>query len=44
MLKDSGKTDVEIKLYPGMRHEILNETGREQVESDIIAWTDKVIG
>ena len=29
---------VAIKLYPGMRHEILNETGREKVYEDIDNW------
>lgn len=43
MLEKAGKTNVKIKLYSGMRHEILNEIGREQVESDIIAWVDKII-
>lgn len=29
------------KLYPGARHEILNETNREQVHADIFAWLDE---
>lgn len=33
-----GLTDVQHKFYPGARHEILNETNREEVERDIIAW------
>ena len=31
-------TDVQHKFYPGARHEILNETNREEVERDIIGW------
>ena len=37
-LKASGKEDVTIKLYSGMRHEILNETDRNQVYEDIATW------
>lgn len=34
----SGKKDVTIKLYPGMRHEILNEVDRVQVYEYIASW------
>ncbi|MBX3619611.1 MAG: alpha/beta hydrolase [Rhizobacter sp.] len=34
----NGLTDVSHKFYPGARHEILNETNRDEVERDIIAW------
>ncbi|WP_249365717.1 alpha/beta hydrolase [Cytobacillus citreus] len=30
--------DISIKLYEGARHEILNETNREEVFSDIATW------
>ena len=30
--------DVTIKLYPGYRHEILNELGYDKVEADILGW------
>lgn len=36
--RDAGITDVAVKLYPGGRHEILNETNRDEVTADIIAW------
>lgn len=38
LFKKHGVEDVSTKLYPGMRHEILNETGREQVYEDIYGW------
>ncbi len=38
-LINSGKKDVTIRLYPGMRHEILNETERATVYEDIAAWS-----
>ena len=34
----AGIRDVTLKLYEGGRHEMLNETNKEQVESDVIAW------
>ncbi len=38
-LKLADKKDVTLKLYAGMRHEILNEIGREKVYEDIAAWS-----
>ena len=38
-LKLAGKKDVTLKLYPGMRHEILNEVDRATVYEDIAAWS-----
>ncbi len=39
-LKKGGIKDVTLKLYPGDRHEILNELDREKVFADILDWTD----
>lgn len=39
----AGLTDVEVRLYPGARHEILNETNRDEVTADIIAFLDRVV-
>jgi len=36
--RDAGIADVTVKLYPAARHEILNETNRDQVTADIVAW------
>ncbi len=33
-----GITDITYKLYPGARHEILNELNREEVMKDIFEW------
>ncbi|MBR2868108.1 MAG: lysophospholipase [Clostridia bacterium] len=38
-LKLAGVKDVTLKLYPGMRHEILNERKKNTVYEDIAAWT-----
>ncbi|MBR6398033.1 MAG: alpha/beta hydrolase [Lachnospiraceae bacterium] len=35
---DAGLRDVMIRLYPGGRHEMLNETNREDVMQDILNW------
>ena len=36
--KEIGMNNVQMKLYPGDRHEILNETDREDVYGDIYRW------
>lgn len=35
-----GLTDVQIRIYPGDRHEILNELDHETVDADILAWLE----
>lgn len=35
---DAGCTDVKMKLYPGGRHEMLNEINRDEVYRDILTW------
>ena len=39
-LKEAGIQDVSLKLYPEGRHEMLNETNREEVYQDVLAWVD----
>lgn len=43
MLEKAGKTNVEMKLYEGARHEIINELQRDSVYEDIYAWITRVI-
>lgn len=43
-IKAAGVRDVTLKLYPGDRHEILNELDREQVYADLAAWLRGIIG
>jgi alpha-beta hydrolase superfamily lysophospholipase len=31
-------TDVTVQLYPAARHEILNETNRDEVTGDVVEW------
>lgn len=37
-LRKAGVAQVEVKVYPGARHELLNETCREQVTEELQAW------
>ncbi len=41
-LKESGHTEVSIKLYKGLRHEIHNEDIRTTVLDDILRFADKI--
>lgn len=40
--RSAGFTDVIDRIYPGMRHETLNEIGWEVPAADFAAWTRKV--
>ncbi len=35
--------DVTLKVYPGGRHEMLNETNRAEVVTDLLAWLDGAV-
>ncbi len=39
--KKIGMTKVELKIYEGARHELINETNREEVAADIFDWIAK---
>ena len=41
-LKAAGFTQLTTRLYPGARHETLNETNRDEVTRDLIAWLDGI--
>src|SRR5271170_2928881 len=43
-LKSAGFTKLTTRIYPGARHETLNETNREEVTRDLIDWLDAVVG
>ncbi|MEU8953130.1 alpha/beta hydrolase [Streptomyces sp. NPDC048518] len=36
-----GAEDLTWKAYPGGRHEILNETNRDEVQEDLTSWLDE---
>jgi len=35
-----GLTDVTVKVYPGARHEVFNETNRDEVVEYLVTWLD----
>lgn len=37
-----GLTDVVVQVYEGARHEIYNETNRDEVVADLVAWLGRV--
>ncbi|MBP1905198.1 alpha-beta hydrolase superfamily lysophospholipase [Paenibacillus turicensis] len=39
----AGLRDVEVKVYEGGRHEILNEINRDEVIGDILTWLNKKV-
>lgn len=39
--KGQGVEDLEMKLYDGARHELLNETNRDQVTQDVLNWLEE---
>ena len=40
MLQTAGVLHLSYKLYPGGRHEMLNETNRTEVYGDVLAWCE----
>ena len=41
--RSAGVRRVEYRLYPGLRHEILNEAERETVYQDLLRWLESVL-
>jgi alpha-beta hydrolase superfamily lysophospholipase len=39
----AGLTDVTVRIYPGARHEVLNETNRDEITGELISWIDRVL-
>jgi alpha-beta hydrolase superfamily lysophospholipase len=40
LFRRAGVQDITLKLYPGGRHEMLNEINREEVFQDTLAWLE----
>ncbi len=40
-IRRGGLRDVRLKIYPEARHELTNETNRDEVIGDVIAWLDQ---
>ena len=43
LLRDAGR-EVTAHYYPDARHEVLNETNRDEVTADVVAWLHSVTG
>jgi len=43
LLQEAGVTDITMKFYDGMRHEILNEKIKDSVYNDLYLWLNKRI-
>jgi alpha-beta hydrolase superfamily lysophospholipase len=41
--RDAGIKDLTVRVYPGARHEILNETNRAEIVAEMLAWAEKVV-
>jgi alpha-beta hydrolase superfamily lysophospholipase len=39
--KQAGIHDVTLRLYPEARHELLNETNRDEVVQDVVSWLNQ---
>jgi alpha-beta hydrolase superfamily lysophospholipase len=35
---------VELRVYPDARHEVFNETNRDEVTGDLLSWLDGRLG
>ncbi|MFE7549639.1 alpha/beta fold hydrolase [Streptomyces gardneri] len=42
--REAGLTDLTYRSYEGARHEVLNETNRDEVVADLTAWIERVAG
>jgi alpha-beta hydrolase superfamily lysophospholipase len=41
--RSAGLSRIDHRVYPGGRHEMLNETSRDEVTSELIAWLDGTV-
>ncbi len=41
--REAGLKDVTFRVWPGARHEILNETNRDEVEGELLTWIERTL-
>lgn len=41
--REAGVTDVTVELVPGARHEVFNETNRDEITATVLAWLARVV-
>lgn len=42
--REAGLTSVSVHLYPEARHEVFNETNRDEITADLIGWLGRITG
>ncbi|MBL0949289.1 MAG: alpha/beta hydrolase, partial [Pseudomonas sp.] len=42
-LREAGVRDVQLKIYPEARHELLNESNRDEVTAHLIDWLQQAL-
>jgi alpha-beta hydrolase superfamily lysophospholipase len=42
-LREAGCQHLQLTLYPQARHEVFNETNRDEVTADVLAWLDQAL-
>ncbi|MBC3270664.1 alpha/beta hydrolase [Pseudomonas sp. SWRI81] len=42
-LRAAGSQHLHLKIYPQARHELFNETNRDEVSADVLAWIDQAL-
>jgi alpha-beta hydrolase superfamily lysophospholipase len=40
-MEKAGLSNVTVRAYPEARHELLNETNRDEVTRDLLTWLDR---
>jgi len=42
-LREAGSQNLHLIIYPQARHEVFNETNRDQVTADVLTWLDQAL-
>ncbi|WP_053139948.1 alpha/beta hydrolase [Pseudomonas sp. MIACH] len=42
-LREAGCQNLQLNIYPQARHEVFNETNRDEVTADVLTWLDQVM-
>lgn len=43
VLRKAGVKDISVKMYPGLRHDILHEKEKDQIYADVYSWLDNKV-
>ena len=42
-LREAGCQNLQLNIYPQARHELFNETNRDEVTADVLTWLDQAL-